>query len=81
MTTESQPNTITAIAWHRFAIISGIISDANARAISVLFYFTLLVPFGIGSLLFSDPLGKKAGATWHDREPVPADIDSAKQQG
>lgn len=77
------------VAWHRFSIISSIISDANARMISVIFYFTILVPFGIGSSLLSDPLRRKTtsgnmahpGLAWVDRDPVPTDLDSAKQQG
>lgn len=80
------------VAWHRFSIISSIISDANARIISVLFYFTILVPFGIGSTLLSDPLRRKVtravdgsiqhpGLAWIDRDPVPNDLDSARQQG
>ncbi|MCU0513979.1 MAG: hypothetical protein MUE40_15590 [Anaerolineae bacterium] len=68
-------------AWHRFSVISSIISDANARAVAVFFYFTFLLPFGIISSLFTDPLHRKGKAEWHDRQPVPTDLDSAKQQG
>lgn len=80
------------IAWHRFNVILSVVSDANARAISVLFYFTILVPFGLGSRLFSDPLRQKtiqdeqgqpqhAGWAWLERDPLPTDIDSARRQG
>jgi hypothetical protein len=69
------------IAWHRFNVISGVVSDTSARVVSTLFYFTVLVPFGIGSVFFSDPMRTKEDAAWLDREPVPTDIDSAKQQG
>lgn len=80
------------IAWHRFTVIQDVVSDANARIIAVLFYFTILVPFGLMSTLFSDPLRNKmikgadgkqkhAGLAWFDREPVPSDHDSARQQG
>lgn len=80
------------IAWHRFNIISSVVGDANARVISVLFYFTILVPFGIGSRLMSDPMrikpvqkadGKSypAGHEWAKRDPIPTDIDSARLQG
>ena len=44
------------LAWHRFNIITGIISDTNARVVALIFYFTILVPFGLGSTLFADPL-------------------------
>lgn len=80
------------IVWHRFNVIMGVVSDANARAIAVLFYFTIIVPFGLGSRLTSDPLRQKiisdssgtprhAGMEWVKREPIPTDIDSARQQG
>jgi len=80
------------VAWQRFNVISSIIGDTNARVISVLFYFTILVPFGIGSVMLTDPLRKKTitdeqgnrknvGLAWLDRDPVPTDIDSARLQG
>jgi len=80
------------IAWHRFNVIQAIVSDANARIIAILFYFTVLVPFGVGSRLFSDPLRlktvkssdgkeKSVGQAWLNRDPVPSDLDSARQQG
>ncbi|MEM9954156.1 MAG: hypothetical protein AAFV93_06970 [Chloroflexota bacterium] len=79
------------IAWHRFQVIQAVVSDANARIIAILFYFTILVPFGLGYSLTGDPFMQKqvtkdgkqrpAGQAWHDRDPVPTDINSARQQG
>lgn len=80
------------IAWHRFTIIQDVVSDANARIIAVLFYFTILMPFGIVYTLVGDPLRNKmvsgadgkpkhAGLAWFEREPVPSDHDYARQQG
>ena len=80
------------IAWHRFNVILAVVSDANARIIAVLFYFTILIPFGLGSRFTSDPLRQKmvtdnngkqhpVGQEWLDREPVPTDVNSARQQG
>lgn len=76
------------IIWHRFNVILSVVGDANARVISLLFYFTILVPFGIGASLFSDPLRQKKTANdlpaesgWLERAPVPNDLDSAKRQG
>jgi hypothetical protein len=80
------------IIWHRFNVILAVVSDANARAIAILFYFTVLIPFGLGSRFMSDPLrvkmvtdnsGKQRpiGQEWINREPVPTDVDSARQQG
>ncbi len=73
---------ILNLAWHRFSVISSIISDANARIVAVIFYFTIFMPFGIISRLFTDPLRlKNLQPIWIPREPVPTDLDSAKQQG
>lgn len=76
------------IAWHRFNLIQTIVSDATARLISVLFYFTILPLFGIGYALTADPFNQKQGAdgkqlarAWHEREAIPTDLDSAKRQG
>lgn len=73
---------IREIAWHRFNVNSSIIADGNGRFIATLFYFTVLVPFGLLSSLTMNPLDvKKSEARWHKREAVPADIKSAREQG
>ena len=80
------------IIWHRFNVILAVVSDANARAIAIFFYFTVLVPFGLGSRFMSDPLRQKmvtdsngkqrpAGQEWLERQPIPTDVNSARQQG
>ncbi|MCU0497902.1 MAG: hypothetical protein MUF87_11165 [Anaerolineae bacterium] len=72
---------ILQFAWKRFTLISTIIGEAQGRFITSAFYFSILVPFGIGSRLFTDPLQRKGTPQWHDRTPVPTDLDSAQQQG
>ena len=73
------------LAWTRMNVISAVVGDMNGRFIAVLFYFTILVPFGIGSTLLSDPLRRKNltpnNTKWEQREAVPTDMNSAKQQG
>jgi len=70
------------LAWHRFTIITSIISDTNARVVVVIFYFTIFLPFGLISRLFSDPLRiKNPQNVWLKRDPLPTDLDSARQQG
>ncbi|MCY3834702.1 MAG: hypothetical protein OXG85_16950 [Chloroflexi bacterium] len=70
------------IAWERFSVNSAIVADLNGRFIATAFYFTIMVPFGLLSAIFMDPLRKKSGAAaWSEREPVPSDIASAKEQG
>jgi len=68
--------------WERFKIIGALVGDGNARAIAILFYFTVFVPFGIVARLLTDPLRlRDTSPSWLDREPVPSDLDSAREQG
>jgi hypothetical protein len=70
-------------AWDRLLIITGVIGDVQGRIIALLFYFTVLIPFGIGSRLFSDPLQRKAvsgSSHWLTRQPVPNSVDDARRQ-
>jgi hypothetical protein len=69
-------------AWQRFGIITSIIGDFQGRVIATLFYFTVLVPFGLGSRIMSDPMKiRSQGSQWLDRDEVANDLDSAKRQG
>ena len=75
---------ILSFAWKRFNLIASIIGDIQGRSIAILFYYTIFLPFAVGSRLFSDPLRLKidpAGKTWVERDPVPTDLESAKRQG
>lgn len=71
------------LAWSRFGIIGAVIGDLQGKVISILFYFTILMPFGIGSRLLSDPLRirKVTNPQWLQRDPIPTDLDSAQKQG
>lgn len=70
------------IAWQRFSVNSAIIADMNGRLIATLFYYTIMTPFGLLSAIFMDPLGKKGESSdWIEREALPTDIASAKEQG
>jgi len=70
------------IAWDRFSVNSAIVADINGRFIATAFYFTIMVPFGLLSSIFMDPLRKRKGAaSWSEREPLPTDIASAREQG
>ena len=72
---------IFRIAWERFRLISLIIGEVQSRVLLTVFYFTILLPFGLGSRLFSDPLRLDAPAEWLERDPTPDDLDSAREQG
>jgi hypothetical protein len=76
---------IRSVAWARLKVIATIVGDVNARVIVILFYFTILVPFGMLSRLFGDPLHLKpqqdSPTYWLNREPVQNELETAKRQG
>jgi hypothetical protein len=72
---------IVQFAWKRFSLLTTIVGEYQGRFIVTAFYYTIFVPFGLGSRLFTDPLQRKETPRWEDRPPVPTDLDSAKQQG
>jgi hypothetical protein len=72
------------LAWKRLLVITSVIGDAQGRLIATLFYFTILVPFGIGARLFTDPLQQRhAGqpTTWLQRHELSTSLDDARRQG
>lgn len=73
---------IWRLAWDRFNLIGTIIGDVQGRVLITAFYFTILIPFGLGSRLLSDPLRQRTSETvWLERDAVPADLESARRQG
>ena len=75
---------ILQLAWKRLLVITGVIGDAQGRLIALLFYFTVLVPFGIGSRLLTDPLRRNlpdGDSTWVERPALIHTVDEAKKQG
>ena len=74
---------ILQLAWDRFNIIVGIYGDIQGRLIVTLFYFTLLVPFGIGARLFNNSLRLRHtdNPQWLERPPVQNGLEEASRQG
>lgn len=72
--------TAQQVAWQRWQIISELVGDLHARAITLLFYFTVMVPFGIGARFFGDPIDLKTSNGWLDRSPVSSSLDNARRQ-
>ena len=66
-------------AWQRFGKFIG---DIVARVVLSIFYFTVLLPFGIGATFFGDTLGlkKQSESNWETRETPPATLESARRQ-
>ncbi|MDX2162624.1 MAG: hypothetical protein SF162_14980 [bacterium] len=79
----NQPS-IPSVAWERLTVITAIIGDIQGRVIATVFYFTILVPFGLISVLVTDPLyrkGEKRTPSWIKRDPVDNQLDGALRQG
>ena len=77
-------NELFRLAWARFGIITGIIGEIQGRIVVTAFYYTFLVPFGLGSRLLSDPLrvrSEHSQPQWLDRPPVTASLEDAREQG
>jgi hypothetical protein len=84
MRTIPQMSEFISLARQRQRIIAEIIGEGFGNLVSVVLYFSILIPFAIGSRLFSDPLRRKMpqGETfWVEREPVSSELTQAKRQG
>ena len=66
--------------WKAFGLRTG---NYQSRVLLGLFYFLVVVPFGVPVRLFSDPLRMKArrsGSAWVAREKSGPDLESARSQ-
>jgi hypothetical protein len=66
--------------WKKFGHFMG---DIVGRVVLSLLYFTLVMPFGIGTRLFSDPLQIKPptqSSFWNVREAKPDSMEEAQRQ-
>ena len=75
---------IVHLAWDRFKIIAGIVGDVQGRVIVTLFYFTILVPFGIGVApvrRFAPHCALAVYPQWLERPPVHNGLEEARRQG
>ncbi len=69
--------------WKAWREIAAYIGDFQARLLLTLFYFTILVPFGLLVRLFSDPLRIRhlpVHSSWTKRETRETDLASARRQ-
>ncbi len=70
-------------AWKTWKHIGQLIGDFLARVVLSLFYFTVIVPFGVGMRLFGDPLGikrKKHPSLWIERTPQDVSLENSRRQ-
>lgn len=66
--------------WKRFGQVIG---DFFARVLLTIFYFTIFLPFGLGTRLFGDPLAIKESTKtpkWQERETKDLTLEDARRQ-
>lgn len=69
-------------AWRRFQRFGQLVGDFIGRLILTLFYFTLLMPFGLGVRLFTDPLNLKPDvhSGWRKHGSSDRELDEGRRQ-
>ena len=71
------------IIWSIWKKFGEAIGDFVARLVLTAFYFTVLIPFGIGVQMFGDPLKLKrttSDVRWQLRGKVEVSLDSFRRQ-
>jgi hypothetical protein len=69
--------------WGRWREVSQKAADFQARVVLTLFYFTLMLPFGVVFGLLKDPLrikSRPSGTYWVERKTGPATLTDAQRQ-
>jgi hypothetical protein len=69
--------------WSRWRALSQKAADTQARVLLTIFYFTVMLPFGVVFGLFKDPLQIKRrpeGSFWLERKPTSATLEGARRQ-
>ena len=73
----------TSQGWSRWRELSQKAADVQARVLLTVFYFTVMLPFGVVMGLFRDPLRIKqrpSGSYWVERKPTSGTLADAKRQ-
>lgn len=67
--------------WNLWLRVGRFIGDWIARIALSIFYFTILLPYGLGFRLFKDPLELKETnkAGWKERSPEEVAIENARR--
>ena len=69
--------------WSRWRELSQKAADLQARVLLTVFYFTLMVPFGVVFGLVKDPLrikSRPSGSYWVERKPSSETLADAQRQ-
>jgi hypothetical protein len=73
--------TILRKFWTSWKRVGGFIGDFFGRLILTLFYFTLVLPFGLMMRIFRDPLSLRRNEppSWQARDDDDTTLDSARR--
>lgn len=65
--------------WKRFGQLMG---DFIGRLVLTVFYFTIFLPFGLGTRLWGDQLDikRRVSPNWRQRETLDLSIDDSRRQ-
>jgi len=68
------------LAWKKWRAFGQVMGDFVARIFMTVFYFTVAIPFGLGTRLLKDPLRLKTGHTgWRTRETRTETLEEARR--
>lgn len=69
-------------AWNLWKAFGELLGNILARVVLTVFYFTIFLPFGIGTAVFNDRLGIKAVPKefWRARSSRPVTLEEARSQ-
>lgn len=73
----------TSHGWSRWRAMSQKAADVQARVLLTVFYYTMMLPFGLVFGLMKDPLRIKqrpTGSYWMERKPVSETLADARRQ-
>jgi hypothetical protein len=69
--------------WGTWKTFSAALGDFQSRIILMLFYFTIVAPFGLLVRLLGDPLNRKGfqqASAWPERPSSPSTLEEGRQQ-
>jgi len=77
----SRQVSIWSLAWDRWKILSELLGDAQARMLMFIFYFTVVVPFGLAVRWLGDALRiRQVPRHWLERELMSEHLDDGRRQ-
>ena len=76
----SRQPSIWTLAWDRWKILSELLGNAQAHILMLVFYFTVMLPFGLAVTLLSDVLHIRCTPQWVAREAISERFEDGRRQ-